>query len=63
MRAPGGLIANLKMCRRADEAAEELQSLLEEEQLGGLPLLVFANKQESHERQVASHALQAASCE
>jgi len=32
--------------RRADEAAEELQSLLEEEQLGGLPLLVFANKQD-----------------
>jgi len=32
--------------RRTDEAAEELQSLLEEEALAGIPMLVFANKQD-----------------
>jgi len=32
--------------RRIDEAAEELTSLLEEEQLAGVPVLVFANKQD-----------------
>jgi len=32
--------------RRADEAAEELGSLLDEELLAGLPVLVFANKQD-----------------
>lgn len=32
--------------RRMDEAAEELQSLLEEEQLAGVPVLVLANKQD-----------------
>merc|ERR1719181_2755847 len=32
--------------RRSDEAAEELQSLMEEEQLAGVPTLVFANKQD-----------------
>ena len=31
---------------RTDEAAEELQSLLEEEALAGIPMLVFANKQD-----------------
>merc|ERR1719408_1128496 len=32
--------------RRSDEAAEELSSLLEEEALAGIPVLVFANKQD-----------------
>merc|ERR1719230_524544 len=32
--------------RRVDEAAEELTTLLEEELLKGVPVLVFANKQE-----------------
>jgi len=32
--------------RRTDEAAEELQALLDEELLAGIPLLVFANKQD-----------------
>jgi len=32
--------------RRIDEAAEELQGLLEEEQLAGVPVLVLANKQD-----------------
>jgi len=32
--------------RRTDEAAEELQGLLEEAQLAGVPVLVFANKQD-----------------
>lgn len=32
--------------RRIDEAAEELTSLLEEEQLSGVPVLVYANKQD-----------------
>lgn len=32
--------------RRFDEAAEELTSLLEEEQLAGIPTLIFANKQD-----------------
>merc|ERR1712048_1063140 len=32
--------------RRADEAAEELTSLLEEEDLAGLPTLIYANKQD-----------------
>jgi ADP-ribosylation factor-like protein 3 len=32
--------------RRIDEAAEELGSLLEEDQLESVPLLVFANKQD-----------------
>jgi len=32
--------------RRFDEAAEELQQLLEEELLAGVPCLVFANKQD-----------------
>jgi len=32
--------------RRTDEAAEELQSLLEEEELSGVPTLVLANKQD-----------------
>ena len=33
--------------RRNDEAAEELEGLMEEEQLAGVPTLVFANKQAS----------------
>merc|ERR1711988_1744230 len=32
--------------RRTDEAAEELETLLEEELLSGVPVLVFANKQD-----------------
>lgn len=32
--------------RRTDEAAEELSTLLEEEALAGVPVLVFANKQD-----------------
>jgi len=32
--------------RRTDEAAEELTSLLEEEGLAGIPVLIFANKQD-----------------
>jgi len=32
--------------RRTDEAAEELQGLLEEELLSGAPVLVYANKQD-----------------
>jgi len=32
--------------RRTDEAAEELTSLLEEELLAGVPVLVYANKQD-----------------
>ena len=32
--------------RRTDEAAEELSALLEEELLQGVPVLVFANKQD-----------------
>merc|ERR1712100_820709 len=32
--------------RRTDEAAEELQSLLEEADLAGIPTLVYANKQD-----------------
>ena len=32
--------------RRTDEAAEELESLLQEELLAGIPLLIFANKQD-----------------
>jgi len=32
--------------RRIDEAAEELQALMEEEQLARVPTLVFANKQD-----------------
>jgi len=32
--------------RRTDEAAEELTSLLEEQELAGVPVLVFANKQD-----------------
>ena len=32
--------------RRTDEAAEELESLLEEDELDGVDLLVFANKQD-----------------
>ena len=31
---------------RTDEAAEELQALLDEELLAGIPLLIFANKQD-----------------
>ena len=31
---------------KADEAAEELTTLLEEELLSGVPVLVFANKQD-----------------
>jgi len=31
--------------RRMDETGVELNSLLEEEQLAGVPLLIFANKQ------------------
>lgn len=34
------------LCSRTDEAAEELQALLDEELLAGIPLLVFANKQD-----------------
>ena len=29
-----------------DETGEELQKLLEEDKLAGLPLLIFANKQD-----------------
>ncbi len=32
--------------RRIDETGVELNSLLEEEQLAGVPLLIFANKQD-----------------
>lgn len=32
--------------RRLDEAAEELQTLLEEPELAGVPVLIFANKQD-----------------
>jgi ADP-ribosylation factor-like protein 3 len=32
--------------RRMDETGVELNSLLEEEQLAGVPLLIFANKQD-----------------
>mmetsp|Transcript_8611 Transcript_8611/g.16888 ORF Transcript_8611/g.16888 Transcript_8611/m.16888 type:complete len:186 (-) Transcript_8611:50-607(-) len=32
--------------RRIDEASRELRSLLDEEKLNGIPLLVFANKQD-----------------
>ena len=31
---------------RMDETGEELQKLLEEDQLAGVPILVFANKQD-----------------
>jgi len=32
--------------RRTDEAADELESLLDEEMLSGIPVLVYANKQD-----------------
>lgn len=32
--------------RRTDEAADELTQLLEEDELAGVPVLVFANKQD-----------------
>ena len=40
--------------RRNDEAAEELTSLLEEELLAGVPVLVFANKQDLLNSQTAA---------
>jgi len=32
--------------RRLEEASDELQALLEEDKLGGIPVLIFANKQD-----------------
>ena len=52
MRCPPPLIlvcrrvATPHASRRTDEAAEELESLLQEELLAGIPLLIFANKQD-----------------
>jgi len=44
--------------RRNDEAAEELEALLEEEALAGVPVLVFANKQDLLNAQTAAEVME-----
>jgi ADP-ribosylation factor-like protein 3 len=44
--------------RRVDEAAEELTSLLEAEELAGVPLLIFANKQDLLNAMTASKVME-----
>lgn len=45
--------------RRSDEAAEELGTLLEEEDLAGVPVLVYANKQDLLNAMTAADVMEA----
>ena len=45
--------------RRADECAEELETLMGEEELAGVPVLVFANKQDLLNAMTAAEIIEA----
>ena len=45
--------------RRADECAEELETLMGEEELAGVPVLVFKNKQDLLNAMIAAEIIEA----